>query len=180
MAPANTKKQGSNFDLAIATGIIIALGDIKNKNITKFLEETIFIGELSLDGTIEKVNGILPICIEAKKIGIKNIILSEKNLEEAKIIEGINILPVKNLQEVIEILEENKINSKDEKIYNYKIIEPKYNIDFSEVKGQENVKRALEISAAGGHNCILIGSPRYRKNNVSKKNSNNITRYDNR
>ena len=91
MAPANTKKQGSNFDLAIATGIIIALGDIKNKNITKFLEETIFIGELSLDGTIEKVNGILPICIEAKKIGIKNIILSEKNLEEAKIIEGINI-----------------------------------------------------------------------------------------
>ena len=80
----------------------------------------------------------------------------------------------------MEILEENKINPKEEKIHNYKIIEPQYNIDFSEVKGQENVKRALEISAAGGHNCILIGSPRHRKNNVSKKNSNNITRYDNR
>ncbi len=124
--------------------------------------------------------GILPICIEAKKIGIKNIILSEKNLEEAKIIEGINILPVKKLQEVVEILEEDKISNQSPTRHNYKIIEPQYNLDFSEVKGQENVKRALEISAAGGHNCLLIGSPRDRKNNVGKKNSNNIARYDNR
>ena len=84
------------------------------------------------------------------------------------------------MQEVVEILEEDKISNQSPTSYNYKIIEPQYNLDFSEVKGQENVKRALEISAAGGHNCILIGSPRHRKNNVSKKNSNNIARYDNR
>lgn len=101
-------------------------------------------------------------------------------MEEAKIIEGINILPVKNLQDVVEILEKNKISNQNQIINSHKSIEPQYNIDFSEVKGQENVKRALEISAAGGHNCILIGSPRNRKNNVSKKNSNNIARYDNR
>lgn len=84
------------------------------------------------------------------------------------------------MKEVVEILEENKISNPSTTIHNYKIIEPQYNIDFSEVKGQENVKRALEISAAGGHNCLLIGSPRNRKNNVSTKNSNNTARYDNR
>lgn len=84
------------------------------------------------------------------------------------------------MEEVVEILEEDKISNQSPTRHNYKIIEPQYNLDFSEVKGQENVKRALEISAAGGHNCLLIGSPRNRKNNVSKKNSNSIARYDNR
>lgn len=169
LAPANTKKEGSSLDLPIAIGILIASGNIRNNNLSNLLKDTIFIGELSLDGTIEGINGILPICIEAKKQGIKKIILSSKNAKEASIIEGLEILPTNKLYEVIEYLNGN-IKIKQEEKSNFFINNEKiYQFDFADVKGQENVKRALEISAAGGHNCFLIGSPRVRKNNASKK-----------
>ena len=117
--------------------------------------ETIFIGELSLNGTIEKTNGILPICIEAKRLGVKRVIIPKQNAEEVKMLEGIEILPAKNLKEVTKYL-----NGKEEIKPNYyneiKQNKIEYEFDFSEVKGQENVKRALEISSAGGHNCLLI------------------------
>ncbi len=156
LAPADTKKEGSIFDLPIAIGILIANNEIKSSKI----EDTIFIGELSLDGSLNKVNGVLPMCIEAVKLGIKTIILPKENAKEAAIAKDIKVIGVNNLKQVLNYLE-NKETIKEEKI-NLKEIFNKnnnYNIDFSEVKGQENIKRALEISAAGGHNCLLIGSP---------------------
>ena len=149
LSPANTKKEGSKFDLPIAIGILIASEIIKNINLEKILKETVIVGELSLNGKIEKINGILPICIEAKKLGIKRIILPKQNAEEVKILQDIEILPVEHLEEVIKYLNgQNKIKPNETKKINLEK-EIKYEIDFSEVRGQENAKRALEIAAAG-------------------------------
>lgn len=169
LAPANTRKEGSKFDLPIALGILIASRQIYNSYLEEFLKETIFIGELSLDGKIEKVNGVLPICIEAKKLGIKRIVLSKQNEKEAQIVDGLEIIPINHLKEIIEYLNGNTYieKTKTKKFNSQK--QAKYKFDFSEVKGQELVKRALEVSAAGSHNCALIRSSRFWKNNVSKK-----------
>ena len=148
LSPANTRKEGSKFDLAIAIGILIANKEIKNENIKEILNNTIFIGELSLNGNIEKIKGILPICIEAKKLGINRIILPRQNAEEVRILDNIEIIPVNNLQEVISYLNKEK-EIKYNKNLKLKTKKTQYEFDFSEVKGQENVKRALEISAAG-------------------------------
>ena len=163
--------------MPIALGILIARGEKEKNYLNTFLEESIFVGELSLDGSVEKINGVLPICIEAKKLGIKRIILSRKNSKEAAIVDGLEILPVDNLKQLMEYLKGEKYIEKER----HKEINDKnselYEFDFSDVKGQENVKRALEISAAGGHNCILIRKSRCWKNNVSKTISKYITRY---
>ena len=152
LAPASTKKEGSIFDLPIAVGILMANGFIYNADLT----DTILIGELSLDGSICPIKGILPICIEAKHLGIKRILLPKSNAKEASIINELEIIPVCNLNEVINYLN-GDFTIFQEPTINF-ISEPSstYEFDFSEVKGQENVKRALEISAAGGHNCLLI------------------------
>ena len=165
LAPAHTKKEGATFDLAIAIGILKNVGTITNQ----LLDDYIFIGELSLDGSVNKARGVLVMCMAAKALGKSKVLVPYENRFEAGIIRGIEIIPVKNLREVVDLL-----NSKIK-------IEPfvsgkgelKYladsNMDFSDVRGQENVKRALEIVAAGGHNCLLIGSPRFRKDNAFRK-----------
>lgn len=174
LAPANIRKEGSSLDLAIAVGILIASQNINYLSQSTVLKDTILIGELSLDGKIEKINGILPICIEAQKQGIKRIILPKENAKEAAYVKNIEVLPVENLEEVIRYLNQ-EIEISKEKNKNFLEEENIYNVDFSEVKGQENVKRALEVSAAGGHNCLMIRESRVREDYACKKVTKHFT-----
>lgn len=145
LAPADTKKEGSAFDLPIAIGILIC-----TEVINKVSENIAFIGELSLDGKINKVNGILPMCIEAKKLGIKQVILPKENAQEAGVVEGIDVYGASTLSEVVDFLNGNiKIEKTNVDIAKLFETNNKSLFDFNEVKGQENIKRALEIATAG-------------------------------
>ena len=147
LAPADKRKEGSFFDLPIAIGILLDLLVIKEQK----LSNTVFIGELSLDGSLKKVNGILPMCIEAKKLGIKRVIVPKENDLEASIVDGLEIIGVYSLKQLVSYLNgTEKIASTKSNIEEIFKSKPKYSLDFSEVKGQENIKRALEVAAARG------------------------------
>lgn len=151
LAPADLKKEGSIFDLSIAIGILAASNQINCEG----LRDTMILGELSLDGGINKVRGILPIICSAKEKGYKNFILPLKNIGEASLVKDVNLYPMTNLKEVIGFIEyKDLMPYKDN---NLNIDEEINETDFQDVYGQENAKRALEISAAGGHNVLLYG-----------------------
>lgn len=172
LAPAAKRKEGSIFDLPIAIGVLCA-----NDYINYPIHDIVFIGELSLDGKVNKVNGVLPMCIELAKLGMKKVVLPKENAKEASIVKGIEIIPVESLEETVEYLNHKiEISLKNENII-FNSINTKNNFDFSDVKGQKNIKRAMEVAASGGHNILMIGSPRFRKNHDSKKNSTNFARF---
>lgn len=156
LAPADKRKEGTFFDLPIAIGILSAIEDIRI--ITSIdLNETVFLGELSLDGKVNRINGILPMCIEAVNLGIKRVILPKENSKEASIIKNLEIIPVSSLGELINYLSGEATIEPEPYTKDFILKNENYrNLDFSEVKGQENAKRALEIAAAGSHNCLLI------------------------
>lgn len=167
MAPAGIRKEGSAYDLPLAIGILASSKIVSDEHLGNYL----IIGELSLDGTLQPVTGVLPIALKAREQGFEGMILPAQNVREAAVVGGLKVYGARNLREVIDFfngkckLEQTEINVQEE-FYSQ---QTQFDFDYSDVKGQENVKRALEIAAAGGHNLLMIGAPGSGKSMMAKR-----------
>ncbi|MDC0571675.1 YifB family Mg chelatase-like AAA ATPase [Flavobacteriaceae bacterium] len=167
MSPADMRKEGSAYDLTLAVGILAASNQIKAQE----MERYVIMGELSLDGSLQPIKGALPIAIKAKEEGFKGFILPDENAKEAAIVQGLMVYGVKHIIDVINFFDKNKTlrptHFDINKEFESALLRPEF--DFADVKGQESIKRCMEIAAAGGHNIILIGPPGSGKTMLAKR-----------